>query len=306
MRTRIRALVPRRIRGPLGDYYRALFGDKKAKLTARNWSLPLNVPPELKQAFTKSVFEGTLDVPIDSVFRSILLCAQPKSASLYLTQLLALSLGYDNHQIGFDSRGGNVYFPRLIAARFRDRNTISHCHAEPTTLTLKMIKTLGLQPIVLTRNLVDTLVSRRDMMVRDGWANEMLPNKAVGMFMNGSDTYQMDVIIELFATKFINFYTGWEQLKTDHAIKPIFISYEEMIADEPALICRVAKAIDHHVSRPQVEKISSEIRGIGGINFNKGVIGRGREHLTEGHIDDLRRKARMLECHNEEYLGFSL
>lgn len=264
------------------------------------------VPKQLQQNFLTSALLGTLDFQAETDNINVLLCAQPKSASLYMTRLLSSSLELIEHRIGFNNKGGAVYYPRVMAAKFIGGNTISHCHAEATPEIVEMIKNLRLRPVILTRNLLDAIVSRRNMLVKDKWAPDILSPIAIQRFLDGTEEYQLDVIIDLFADGYINFYAGWDKYRQDLQMRPVFITYQEMIDDEPGLVSRVAKELGFDMQLKRVRKASEEIKQGGGVNFATGIPGRGKLILNDRQIGELRRKASMLGCTNEEFLGFSL
>jgi len=296
--------LPRFLKTVLRPVYRLVRPGEALK--ARDWNLDIAVPEEERDAFLRSVMAGKLDHAVRNDRLSVLLCAQPKSASLYITQLLSHCLGLRNHQIGFDEKGGRIYWPRLLAAKFTGENTISHCHAEPDPDTLKMIASLDLRPVVLTRNLLDALVSRRDMLVRDRWTASLLSKGAVEAFAKASSEVQMDVVIELFAHIYINFQAGWSQHRDDEAMRPIYITYGDLIDDETAMVERVAKGLGVEVSRERIRDVSAKISKAGGINFSTGVVGRGRGQISDRQIEVLREKAGRLGCRDETFLGFEL
>jgi hypothetical protein len=281
-------------------------GSQTNVLRGRNWNIDISVPLADRKAFLQSALMGTIDLPIRTSHTNVLLCAQPKSASLYMVKLLSLSLGFRNHQIGFNKAGGAIYYPRLLASKYTGENTISHCHAEATPQVLTMITMLNLRPIILTRSLLDALVSRRDMLLRDKWAGNILSQQAIDSFVTGSHEYQMDVIIDLFADQYMNFFVGWQQYRHDTKLKPVYMSYQELIDDEVGLVQRVAAELDVSVSREAIQDVSSRIAKAGGINFSTGATGRGRDAFTNRQIRLLRKKASILGCHDEGFLGFEM
>jgi hypothetical protein len=272
----------------------------------RNWNFSISLPPDYKDLFLNAIMLGTINLSIDSDRTNILLCAQPKSASLYLTHVLASSLNYENHQIGFNRMGGYLYYPRLLAAKFTRKNTISHCHEAPEPYVVELITALRLRPIVLTRNLLDTLVSRKDMLLKDQWAGNILSPDAINKFTTGSEEYQLDVVVDLFAAEYINFCTGWDLYRTDQKINPIYITYEEMIQDELNLVSFVAQKLNAPFDKSNTANVIQKIRALGGINFNKGITGRGRKEMSERQIERLRQLALKLGCNNEKFLGFKI
>lgn len=292
--------------GNVSSNLKSLINRLRRKRFARNWELNYSVPQNQKNDFIRSVTMGTLDFPVKNDNVNILLCAQPKSASLYMVQLLSLSLKLTNHQIGFNKAGGSIYYPRLLTSKFTGNNTISHCHTEPNRNVLQMISTLDLRPLVLTRNLLDALVSRRDMLIRDKRASNILSELAIQRFITGSEEYQMDVIIDLFASNYINFFSGWDQYRQDRNIKPIYITYEQLVNDEMSLVQRVACEFNIRISNNRIRAVSAKIAKAGGINYSTGLIGRGRQFITKRQIKHLRQKAEMLGCNNEDFLGFRI
>ncbi|MDZ7771582.1 MAG: hypothetical protein U5K31_02410 [Balneolaceae bacterium] len=308
MKDRIKSLLPGALVRPLQLLYYHLWAKHRRgpQLTGRDWSLDLAVPESKRRPVLEAVMKGEITQPSESGNLHVLHCAQPKSAGLHMVQLLSLTLDFKNHQIGFDRGGGDIYFPRLLAAGFTGRNTISHCHATAKATVLKLIRTLRLRPLIQTRNLLDALVSRRDMLVRDQRAPKILSDDGLERFLRGSGEYQLDVVSDLFAHNYINFYVGWNDLRGDADLRPIFISYEEIQQDEVALVRRVARELGVEVSERRVRDFSERIAEKGGINFSRGVSGRGRELFNERQIDELREKARMLGCYDEDFLGFSV
>lgn len=262
----------------------------------RNWNVVFEVPPAEQAKMLESVFEGTLDyVPSGDGKVHVLLCAQPKSASLYFIELLALSLGFTNHQIGFGRAGGAIYYPRLIAACFSNANTVSHCHSTPEPEVRALISNLGLQVVVLTRNLFDALVSRRDMLLKDGWAREMLSSRAIDKLAASSDEQVLDMIIDLYASSYANFAASWRQWADQIEPTPIFVTYDNVVNDPCAVIRQIAERLNLSISEQQVEQARSRITAAGGVNFNRGMPGRGCENFSPPQIERIMRLAQRLD-----------
>ena len=80
--------------------------------------------------------------------------------------MLSFSLNLNSHWIGLDKGSGSLYFPRVLELKFFNKNSISHCHFPPDPKTIKILRNLNLKPLILSRNLLDSLVSRRDMLLR--------------------------------------------------------------------------------------------------------------------------------------------
>jgi hypothetical protein len=125
-------------------------------------------------------------------------------------------------------------------------------------------------------------------------------------FLNGSEEYQLDVAIELFADNYINFFVGWQQYCDDANVRPIYARYRELVKDEIGLVTQIAEGLGIPASQEKIAAVSTRIREAGGINYFKGVPGRGRQLFNERQIAELRRKAKMLGCRDESFLGFTV
>ena len=272
----------------------------------RVWELNTKVPDDQLLHVWYTCMNGFAQLRLGGEHLNLLLCAQPKSASLYAAELLARSLGLANVPVGFDRRSGGLYYPRLVATKYLERSTISQCHAAPDRPVRTMIELLGYRPIVLTRDLLDALVSRRDMLVRDKTAGALLSPDGMAHFLCATPSEQLDWVIDLFAAESINFSAGWSFYRDDEDLRPLFLTYEELVSDEVGSVLRLAEALELDVRPDDVAHHVDEIRAAGGINHNVGIAGRGQAEMSEAQIERLRTLALRLGCEDEAFLGFGL
>ncbi|HED65551.1 MAG TPA: hypothetical protein ENJ09_08345 [Planctomycetes bacterium] len=280
--------------------------DQPEKIGLRDWGLNVHIPKEELDSVLQDCLSGFSELEKRTGRLNLLLCAQPKSASLYTTQLLASSLGLRNHQIGFAKAGGAIYYPRLLMAKYTPGDTISHCHAVPTSETLRLVRQLDFRVVVLFRNLLDGLVSRRDMLMKGGWAENFLHPAAAERLASYSEREQLDLTIDLFAPAYINFQASWSYLCAAERSPLVRATYEELVTDEVAFVEHIGEAFGRAVDPAEVRAVSERIRSEGGINFSTGRTGRGREAFADDQIDRLRTLARRLGASDEGLLGFSL
>ena len=262
-----------------------------------DWNMFFTVPDESQNDFFKSVCSGALYWQIITEYNNVLFCAQEKSGSHHANLLLSLALGYYSFPIGFNLKGNKLYFPRVLASKFMGRNTISRCHNANDIDLSKMIRVLDLKPLVLTRNLLDGLISRRDHVKRTNPGDDIRSIIEYDKFYRADNEQQLDVVIELYANKYINFFTSWD-VYTGEVIR---ITYEEMLEDEVGLVNKVAGALECE-EVGDVEGISRKIKEAGGANFNKGISGRGRELFNERQKEEILSRANILGCTDEEFL----
>jgi hypothetical protein len=264
----------------------------------RDFGIEINVPKECTEKFLTSVIMGTLDIRVFNEFTNVLICALPKSGSMYVWELLSQSLDYDKHEIGFNYGGGKFYYPRMLAAKFTGTNTISHCHEMPIADLMNIVNALDLKLIVHTRNLLDALVSRYDRelaSLQEGLMRNIVAKRDVGDFLAAGIEQQLDTIVEQCAKDCINFYNRWDNYEGE----VLRTTYEEMLDDEVGLVKKVADWLGCEIG--DVEKISNEIKEAGGINFNKGINGRGKKMFSDRQKEEIRHKAEILGCTNEKF-----
>ena len=298
-------ILPWRVKLFLRPYYNRVFRTESERtLVTRNWSFDIDVNKSEQEAFNKITLHGDLNHRIEGEGKNFLLCAQPKSASLYLTSLLANTLNLVNHQVGLNNQGGTLYLPRLVAAKFVQGDTISHCHAIPDPDLITIIKNLDLRIVVLFRNLLDALVSRRDMLLRDKWAPNILSTVAIENLVKSSEETKLDIVIQLFAAEYVNFFSAWDGYRTDKDINPIFVDYEDVRNAESTIVQRIAKGNGLVVEAAMIDAVSRRIKKAGGINYSKGITGRGLETFTLDQIKEIARIARMFACTDQSFLGF--
>jgi hypothetical protein len=275
----------------------------------RSWFVSANIPAAHADAVMKSCMGGIPDLTLSGPHANVLLCALPKSASLHVTQLLAHSLGLANVPVGFDKRGGRSYYPRLVLAKYAGGPTISHCHNPPDPFTRKVVERMGFRPVVLTRNLLDALVSRRDMSVDSPAATGILSPRAFQRFLDAPEERQLDVTIDLYAPTYINFAASWREHAGDPSLRPIFATFDEMKRDEVAMVERIAAELGLSFDRARTKETSEKIRAAGGVHVSprgKGRSGRGRASLSPAQIERLRAMAIAFGCSDEAFLGFPL
>jgi hypothetical protein len=260
---------------------------------ARDWSIDPRLTPEQSKVVLLEALDGGGKLELRGPHPNVILCALPKSGSLHAAELLACALGLKNHQIGFQRRGGTIYYPRLLLAKFIAGGTLSHCHQPPTPDALELFQRLGLRPLILTRSIPDALVSRRDMLARDRWCSNLLTPLAHERYFALPRERQLDVVIDLFAPEYLGFAIGWRALRGD-AMRPIFARYEDLATDEVGFVESVAAGLELSCAAEHVRAISAEIRDQGGINFSTGRVGRGREEFSQAQLERLRHLAQVL------------
>ncbi|GAH44502.1 unnamed protein product, partial [marine sediment metagenome] len=77
---------------------------------SRDFSMLLALGENERQ-YLDSALLGIQSLKVKNEFNNVLYCAVSKSGSLHMCDLLSKTLGYHNHQIGYNLGGGEVYYP---------------------------------------------------------------------------------------------------------------------------------------------------------------------------------------------------
>ncbi|HEX2750760.1 MAG TPA: hypothetical protein VHM91_22335, partial [Verrucomicrobiales bacterium] len=92
-----------------------------------------------------------------------------------------------------------------------------------------------------------------------------------------------DQIIDLVMPWHLEFLASWQRVDRSGRLPVLWMCYEEMTADKPAAVRRVLTWHGLKVDEDRIEEAILKVERSPEKNrFNKGVIGRGREGLTEG------------------------
>lgn len=278
--------------------------EKRFNPNMREWNEV--APDNWGEKEVTAVLEGRTDMlgegEVGNGDNTILLCAQPKSASLYISRLVSKVFDAEEYWIGFNKGSGDLYFPRFVGALLNDQLTVSHCHAVADRNVLNILKKTNPKVIVTYRNLADSLISRRDMIVRDKYSGDLMSEKGIERFLESDKQTQTDMVIELYAGQYLNFYSSW--LWASKEMDVHFIKYGEFVADQVGEINKLAEDVLEMKPAHNPEDVITEISEGGGVNFNKGKKGRGADQLTDEQRARIRKIAEVYDLADSDYLGF--
>ncbi len=254
-----------------------------------------------------AAIEGIIDyIPAEIQERgnnTILFCAQQKSASLYTSKLIAKVFNGKEYWIGFNKGGGGLYIPRFIGAMYSNDLTISHCHTTATSKIIKLLDQTKPRVLVSYRNLADTLVSRRDMLVKDKSSNNLLSDAGLDHFLESDPEEQLRITIEIYAQEYMNFYSSWRRVQDRFNVH--FLKYDLFIPDQLKGLQDLSMAFFNKPLEGGAEQVINEIMTNGGVNFNKGKQGRGKRELTDKLKSRILEIAKLYKLEGDrEYLGF--
>lgn len=215
--------------------------------------------------------------PFDRGKQHLLIACAPKSGSTLLIESLLEISGFERRNpLAAGGRHENdLYEPGLIDAM--GRNTVAQVHVRASEHNVELLNRYRHQPIVLTRNLADTLVSLRDHMMHEGprwsmlWADER--------FAERTPAGQLDQLVDLAAPWFVHFFVSWHQAAQDGSVEPVWLTYEEFSSDPARELGRVCAAVGIDADDHGIDRTLTVVAGLE-TRFNRGVVGRGADELS--------------------------
>ena len=223
--------------------------------------------------------------------------ATPKSGSTFLASVLAKSLDLPLIPLcyAYSSNEHDLYLPALVTATAC--GAVSQLHMKGTPHNVQLLNLFGIRPIVLTRNLFDSIES----LARDFRKKCEMPGLGQGMSgysfawltrdVAGFDEERMiDFVIDFAMPWYVNFYVSWQNLARAKAIAPIFLRYEDLMKDKGGEISRIVREIGGTEVRLETEVLGQDfISDASTSNRGSGESGLGLKCLSKAQVAAVRR-----------------
>lgn len=225
--------------------------------------------------------------PIESG-KIVAVCATPKSGSTFLTNVLmrATSRPYLPLCFAYSSNEQDLYLPALVAGSVAG-GVVSQLHITGTPHNAELMRLFKIRPIVLTRNLYDSIESlARDLRAKQkhddfgtGWVGysfAWLDHNLPAM----SDDQLYDFIIDIAVPWYVNFHVSWQRLASQGVVDPVWITYEQLMQDKSGQVRRLLEALGLDASGFNEAFVEQDyLQDAKNIGSDRGVSGRGAEYL---------------------------
>lgn len=212
----------------------------------------------------------------------ILLACFPKSGSTWLRMILAELPGFKTAWITDSTGRGEQELSAWRVARASFGHFVAQHHVRYHDDTRRLIDQFGLTPVVLVRDIADSVVSLLDH-VRHRWPE--IPQAFVTPELRALPEDQiLDFLIDMAVPWYIDFYVSWTN--SSDAIR---VRYEDLHADPQAtvatLLQRLQIEVDDGIMHDAVAAaaLQDSLR-------NRAVIGRGKR-LTADQRDRILKQA---------------
>jgi len=225
------------------------------------------------------------EITPDQLGRHIFIACAPKSGSTFLKNLLLNLTGYQDAFMVF-SPGQfeqELYLPTVLETAALD--TVTQQHARASDANLHLMQAFGLRPVVLVRNIFDSVVSLLDFYDKGAYRNSYF--RADWQSLD-RDT-KIDLIIDNLVPWYFQFVASWDLAEKQKRIEVEWLTYEDLIADKTSAVLRILEFYGLGAARRGVGQRINEIESEGRRNrFNKGVAGRGKSGLNDTQKDRIR------------------
>ena len=282
------------------------------KVDANKVNQKIKLFESLSDNFKKDIVAGRLRTGK----QSYLLACMPKSGSTWFKNIFS-SLPYCCYQGIVPTYVGRE---QEIDAHAIDAmmqlncgfHTISQHHVKYNANTRNCLVQFCMQPIVLTRDIRDNLVSLVDHWRREDCDPMFSAYVERGYFSNdfsssvNAGVTPLEYAVTLHAPWIINFYLSWKKIsvnpagKLPNVIAPVFISYEELVAQTTECVAKSLSQVGLLFEESEVD--DAVIKTVGKqTRKNKGIVGRGHEWFDKdkGAAEAL---GRILRLYNHEDL----
>ena len=233
--------------------------------------------------------------------RHLFIACAPKSGSTFLKNLLtdltryrdvfSVYAGLQNEQ--------DIDLPQL--ARFARENSVTQQHCRASEANLHLMQAFGIRPVVLVRDIFDTVMSLRDF-YDGGFVYSTFFERED--YIRLDPDARLDLLIEYAVPWYFQFVASWQRVAREGRLEMLWLDYASLTGDTPAALERVLAFHGMAAGRDALERVVAErSRDHRGNRFNHGVAGRGRAGLQPHQRERIAALARFFPSADFTSLG---
>jgi len=217
--------------------------------------------------------------------RLLVLAAAPKSASTYFANLLAAATGYPYANLCYThlQNEHDLYPPALLA--WNASGAVSQLHMRGTLPNARLARFFGIRPILLVRNLFDTVVSMADQLGDRDW---LAGPDRFSFAVTGPDladrtpAQRADFVIDLMVPWYVAYFVSWTGLVAAGEVEAMWLDYAEVTGDPAGALARALQFTGVAVAPAQQALAVARLAEVKTRvpKFNRGEAGRGEAALT--------------------------
>lgn len=217
---------------------------------------------------------------------NIFVACFPKSGSTYLTTLMRELTGFPfNVPVQFTGPNEQDILETKFALMC-EGNSVTQQHVKATRYNLSILKKHGVKPVVLVRNIYDTLVSWRDHIeqrtagVPTGYVHKE--------YFTMTEEERFRYLIRVHLPWHFSFFVSWREAGPNMPV--LWITYEQLFSDQVATVKRIIEYYGLTYSDDQIMAAIGRMSGKD-TRLNVGKSGRGQalSEANQAAIEDLAR-----------------
>jgi hypothetical protein len=191
-------------------------------------------------------------------------------------------------------RDGTPYLPNLLAC-YLDKDLpeiIVHTHMQAFIANRHILSVFGIRPVIMLRNLPDTLASFLDMLETDPVARAQCLNCVVpDNFVELSRAQKIDFLLDIIAPWYASYFASWKSFVDEEPEQVCVLRYSDFCQD-PAksvhtALAHAGFAASSDVCAAAVERVWPNRDK---LRYNKGKEGRGTGYFSTSQLAEIARK----------------
>ncbi len=229
--------------------------------------------------------------------RSILFLAfAPKVAGTFFRQAAIQVLGGGLYRLSHaqGGRDGVPYLPNMLAYYLNKdlSEVIVHIHMQAFGANRHFLSAFGVRPVIMLRNLPDTLASFWDMLESDPVSRAQCLNCVVpDDFVRMSRTQKADFMLDIIAPWYASYFASWKSFVDEAPKEVCVLRYRDFCQDPAQSLHAAITHAGHVVSRSRCTAAVEQVwHDRDKLRYNKGKQGRGQDYFSAAQIAELTRK----------------
>jgi hypothetical protein len=225
-----------------------------------------------------SLTDFTTDLTTEQLGRHIFIACAPKSGSTFLKNALVSITGFRDAFMVYTPGQfeQDLYLPMLNSVAGVDTVTQQHCRASDANI--QMMQAFAIRPVVLVRNIFDSVVSLLDFYNGGAFSNSFFRAD----YPTLDESTRIDLLIDNFVPWYFQFVASWSLVEKQSRLDLVWLRYEDLIINKPEAITNVLSFYGLGAPMRGIEQRISEIESEKQrTRFNKGVAGRGKSKLSD-------------------------
>ena len=191
-------------------------------------------------------------------------------------------------------RDGTPYLPNLLAC-YLDKDLpeiIVHIHMQAFIANRHLLSALGIRPVIMLRNLPDTLASFLDMLETDPVARAQCLNcVAPDNFLELSRAEKIEFLLDIIAPWYASYFASWKSFVDEAPEQVCVLRYSDFCRDPAQSVC---KALVHAGFSTTRDACAAAVARVwpnrDKLRYNKGTGGRGASYFSASQLASIARK----------------